>query len=97
MTRSELANRLAKRFPELTEEYIERIIALILEEITQTLAHKNRAEFRSFGAFSIRQRNSRIGRNPKTGERVRIQEKAFPFFKCGRILLSHINHWDEAA
>lgn len=97
MTRSELANRLTKRFPELTEEYVERIIALILEEITQTLTHKNRAEFRSFGAFSTRQRNSRMGRNPKTGERVSIQDKVFPFFKCGRTLLAHINHWDEAA
>lgn len=97
MTRSELTHRLFRRFPHLTEEYVERIISLILEEITQTLSHKNRAEFRSFGSFSVRHRNGRVGRNPKTGEHVQVKEKDFPFFKCGRTLLSHLNHWDPNA
>ena len=93
MTRSELIHRLYVRFPDLTEDQMERIVALIFEEITAALTKKNRAEFRSFGAFSIRHRKGRIGRNPRTGEAVRVDEKDIPFFKCGRTLLSQLNHW----
>ena len=97
MTRSELIQRLLKRFPEVSEEYVERIVTLIFDEITMTLAKKKRAEFRSFGAFSIRHRQGRLGRNPRTGDVVRVKDKDLPFFKCGRSLLAHLNHWKKSA
>lgn len=97
MTRSELINRLSQRFPEIGEAYVERIVGLIFDEISTVLARKKRAEFRSFGAFSVRHRRSRVGRNPRTGDLVKVNDKSLPFFKCGRSLLTNLNHWEEAS
>ncbi len=93
MTRSELVHRLFLRFPDISEDHMERIVALIFEEITTSLAKKNRSEFRNFGAFSVRHRKGRVGRNPRTGEIVKVAEKDIPFFKCGRSLLTSLNQW----
>jgi len=93
MTRSELIHKLALRFSDVSEENMERIVALIFDEISSSLAKKNRAEFRNFGAFSVRHRKGRLGRNPRTGAQVKVEEKDIPFFKCGRSLLSSLNQW----
>lgn len=97
MTRSELVRRLALRFPDISEEQMERVIALIFDEISSILSKKGRAEFRSFGAFSVRHRKGRVGRNPRTGETVKVEEKDIPFFKCGRSLLANLNQWTKRA
>lgn len=93
MTRSELIQHMTHKYPELTADHVERMVAVIFDEITAALAQHKRAEFRNFGAFSIRHRKARVGRNPRTGAKVPVREKDFPFFKCGRTLLSHMNKW----
>ena len=91
MTRLQLIKNLGEHFPDISEEKMERIVSLILEEITTVLAKGHRAEFRNFGAFSMRHRSERFGHNPKTGETVKIEKKDIPFFKCSKILLNQLN------
>ena len=91
MTRLQLIKKLEECFPDISGERMERIVSLILEEITAALAKGHRAEFRNFGAFSVRHRTERFGRNPKTGEDVKIEKKDIPFFKCSKILLNSLN------
>ncbi len=63
----------------------------IFEEITDALARGERVELRGFGAFSVKKRDARIGRNPRTGESVAVEAKAVPFFKTGKLLRDRLN------
>ena len=94
MTRLQLISNLSLRFPDISQEKMERIVALILDEIALSLVKEQRAEFRTFGSFSVRFRKERMGRNPKTGEIVKIDEKNVPFFKCSKSLLTRLNQRD---
>lgn len=94
MTRSELILRLAESHPHLYQRDVERIVATIFEEISAALSRGDRVELRGFGAFSIRHREARTGRNPRTGEQVSVEEKYIPFFKTGKQLRERLN--DEA-
>ena len=91
MTKSELIQRLAERNPHLYLRDVERIVGTIFDEITTALAEGNRVELRGFGAFSVRHRDARVGRNPRTGEAVDVQAKQMPFFKCGKELRERLN------
>ena len=91
MTRSELIAALAADHPHLTTSDIERIVTALFDEMTATLARGGRVELRGFGAFSVKQRRARAGRNPRTGETVAVVEKAVPFFRAGRELREQIN------
>jgi integration host factor subunit beta len=91
MTKSDLIKRLADANPHLYLRDIERIVATVFDEVTGALARGDRVELRGFGAFSVRQRNSRIGRNPRTGEEVRVPDKAVPYFKTGKELRERLN------
>lgn len=91
MTKSELIARLAERNPHLTQRDMERIVATIFEEITTALARGQRVELRGFGAFSIKTRDSRTGRNPRTGESVHVDSKVVPYFKTGKELREKVN------
>ncbi len=91
MTRSELIARLAHRNPHLFQRDIERIVATIFDEIGEALARGQRVELRGFGAFSVKRRDARIGRNPRTGATVRVSEKFIPFFKTGKQLRERLN------
>ncbi len=91
MTKSELILRLAERNPHLFHRDVERIVTTIFEEIGEALARGDRVELRGFGAFSIKQRNARTGRNPRTGESVPVTEKYVPFFKTGKQLRETLN------
>ncbi len=91
MTKSELIQRLAERNPHLFQRDVERIVATILDEITAALARGDRVELRGFGAFSVKQRAARIGRNPRTGESVSVAEKVVPYFKTGKELRERLN------
>ncbi len=91
MTKSELIQRLAERNPHLYQRDVERIVGTILDEITAALARGDRVELRGFGAFSVKQRDARIGRNPRTGESVPVPEKTVPFFKAGKELRERMN------
>ncbi len=94
MTKSELIQRLAEQNPRLYERDVERIVATIFDEISSALANGDRVELRGFGALSVKERDARIGRNPRTGETVNISRKFVPFFKAGKDLRNRLN--DEA-
>ncbi len=91
MTKSELILRIAELNPQLYHRDVERIVSTIFEEITQALARGDRVELRGFGAFSVRRRDSRTGRNPRTGEAVDVSRKSIPFFKTGKQLRDRLN------
>lgn len=91
MTRSELIQRMAERHPHLYQRDVERIVAAIFDEIAAALARGDRVELRGFGAFTVKRRDARVGRNPRTGEAVDIDAKAVPFFKTGKQLRERLN------
>jgi len=91
MTKSELIARLSDRNPHLYIRDIEKIVETIFDEISTALAHGNRVEIRGFGAFSVKHRDARIGRNPRTGEAVQVEAKRLPFFKTGKSLRERLN------
>ena len=91
MTRSELIAKLATKNPTLYHRDIERLVSTILDEIGGALEHGDRVELRGFGAFSVRHRKSRMGRNPRTGSSVQVSEKKVPFFKMGKGMRERLN------
>jgi integration host factor subunit beta len=91
MTKSELILRLAERNPHLFHRDVERIVTTIFDEISEALSRGDRVELRGFGAFSVKQRDARIGRNPRTGESVAVVDKIIPFFKTGKQLRERLN------
>ena len=84
MIRSELIQKIADENPNLFQRDVERIVNTIFEEITDALANGDRVELRGFGAFSVKTRDARVGRNPRTGEAVSVDKKKVPFFKTGK-------------
>jgi integration host factor subunit beta len=91
MTKSELILRIGELNPHLYHRDVERIVTTIFEEITNALAKRDRVELRGFGAFSVKQREARKGRNPRTGETVSVDQKVVPFFKTGKELRDRLN------
>ena len=91
MTRSELIADLAERNPHLRAQDVEQIITTIFEEITGALTRGARVELRGFGAFTVKRRRARTGRNPRTGAPVPVLKKVVPFFKAGKELRARIN------
>ncbi|MGH9594292.1 MAG: integration host factor subunit beta [Bryobacteraceae bacterium] len=94
MIKSELVARLTGRYPHLYHRDIERIVSTMLDEITRALASGHRVELRGFGAFSVKVRPARQGRNPRTGEPVSVEEKRAPFFRTGKELRERLNNGD---
>ena len=91
MTKSELIQRLAEANPHLYLRDVERIVTTIFDEITEALADGDRVELRGFGAFSVKERASRTGRNLRTGEAVEVPAKFIPYFKTGKQLREKLN------
>lgn len=91
MLRSELVTKLAAENPHLFHGDVERVVDTVLEEITDALEKGDRVELRGFGAFSVRSRGARQGRNPRTGESVAVDAKHAPFFKAGKELRARLN------
>ena len=97
MIRSELIQKIFDENQELPAERrlsqrdVERIVNTVFEEITDALSKGDRVELRGFGAFSVKKRDARIGRNPRTGESVEVEEKHVPFFKTGKLLRDRLN------
>jgi integration host factor subunit beta len=83
--------RLAAMNPHLYQRDVERIVSTIFDEIAGALARGDRVELRGCGAFSVKRREARVGRNPRTGEAVSVDEKAVPFFKTGKQLRDRLN------
>ena len=91
MTKSELVQRLMEQNSHLNQRDMERLVATIFDEISTALANGDRVELRGFGAFSVKARDARIGRNPRTGAAVNVSKKFVPFFKAGKDLRDSVN------
>ncbi len=95
MTRSELIQKLAEKNPHLYLRDVETIVDTTFDEITEALINGDRVELRGFGTFSVKERNARTGRNPRTGESVTVDAKRLPFFKTGKGLRERLNVGDD--
>lgn len=95
MTKSELIQHIADMNPHLYHQDVERIVATIFDEIADALAEGKRVELRGFGAFSVKDREPRTGRNPRTGDPVTVEAKRVPFFKTGKQLHERLNASDS--
>ncbi|WCL54748.1 MULTISPECIES: integration host factor subunit beta [Kordiimonadales] len=91
MIKSELIAKIAEANPHLYHRDVERIVSTIFDEITSALARGDRVELRGFGAFSVKERPARTGRNPRTGDQVDVAEKRVPYFKTGKDLRERLN------
>lgn len=92
MTKSELVNQLAARFPQLVLKDADFAVKTILDAMTDALARGHRIEIRGFGSFGLNRRPPRVGRNPKSGEKVMVPEKFVPHFKPGKELRERVDH-----
>jgi integration host factor subunit beta len=95
MLRSELVSRLQEEMQPLKAADVERGVDVVLDEIATALAEDGRVELRGFGAFSVRKREARTGRNPRTGSTVKVEAKRVPFFKPGKELRLKVNGGEE--
>jgi len=89
--RSELIQIITDQNPHLYQRDVERIVNTVFDEITNAMANGDRVELRGFGAFSVKRRDARVGRNPRTGASVDVEEKHVPFFKTGKLLRDRLN------
>jgi integration host factor subunit beta len=92
MIKSELIQKIANANPHLFHRDIEKIVNILFDEIVSTLARGDRVELRGFGAFTVKHRAPRTGRNPRTGTTVSVGEKFVPFFKTGKELRERLNN-----
>ena len=91
MTKSELIAYLDEN-PHLYQRDVEKIVTTVFDEITSALSRGDRVELRGFGAFSVKKRGPRVGRNPRTGEVVHVAAKSVPYFKTGKNLRAKLNN-----
>lgn len=91
MIKSELLATLVEAHPNLLQRDIERIVSTVFDEIIDALSRGDRVELRGFGTFSVKTRPGRVGRNPRTGEAVKVEPKTVPYFKTGKELRDRLN------
>ena len=91
MIKSELVQKISAQNPHLYQRDVENIVNAILGEIIAAMSRGDRVELRGFGAFSVKRREARVGRNPRTGASVHVAEKHIPFFKTGKQLRERLN------
>ncbi len=91
MTKSDLIARLAERFPQLVAKDADYAVKMILDALSEALVKGDRIEIRGFGSFSLNYRPPRVGRNPKSGDKVRVPEKWVPHFKAGKELRERVD------
>src|ERR1700733_7464649 len=91
MIKSELVQRISTQNPHLYQRDVENIVNAILGEIIAAMARGDRVELRGFGAFSVKHRPARSGRNPRTGAHVSVDRKSVPFFKTGKEMRERLN------
>lgn len=95
MTKSELITRLAARFPQLVTKDAELSVKMIIDAMAESLANGQRIEIRGFGSFDLNYRPPRIGRNPKSGEKVKVPEKYVPHFKAGKEMRERVDYRED--
>jgi integration host factor subunit beta len=91
MTKSDLIALLAERFPQLVAKDADFAVKMILDAMSEALAKGDRIEIRGFGSFSLNYRPPRVGRNPKSGDKVSVPEKWVPHFKAGKELRERVD------
>jgi integration host factor subunit beta len=91
MIRSELVQKLCHDFPDLTQREVESVVSAFFDSVGDQLSRGGRVELRGFGAFSTRERDARVGRNPRTGESVEVNAKRVPYFKPGKEMRERLN------
>ena len=91
MIKSEFLKKLADKNSHLYTQDVDRIVNIVLDEITNALREGGRIELRGFGAFTIKSRKARLGRNPRTGNAVDVEAKRIPSFRCGKELHKRLN------
>ena len=91
MTKSELIARLAERFPQLVAKDADFAVKMILDAMSEALAKGDRIEIRGFGSFALNYRPPRVGRNPKSGDKVSVPQKWVPHFKAGKELRERVD------
>ena len=91
LIKSQLIQNITDQNPHLYIKDVERIVNTIFSETKKSLAEGRRVELRGFGAFSSKKREERVGRNPRTGDSVKVEEKHVPFFKTGKNLRKRLN------
>jgi len=96
MIKSELIHKIANTNPHLYHRDVERIVKVVFDEIVEALSRGDRVELRGFGAFTVKHRAARQGRNPRTGRSVNVAEKFVPFFKTGKELRDRLNRGKES-
>ncbi|GGF85501.1 integration host factor subunit beta [Azorhizobium oxalatiphilum] len=94
MIKSELVQKIAEANPHLYQRDVENIVNAILDQIVDALAKGDRVELRGFGAFSVKHREARTGRNPRTGKQVDVTSKSVPYFKTGKEMRERLNDGD---
>ncbi len=92
MTKSELIARLAERFPQLAAKDADYAVKMMLDALTAALVCNDRIEIRGFGSFALNYRPPRVGRNPKSGEKVQVPAKYVPHFKAGKELRERVDY-----
>jgi len=95
MTKSELIARLAARFPQLVAKDAELSVKTIIDGMSKSLAKGQRIEIRGFGSFDLNYRPPRMGRNPKSGDKVRVPEKYVPHFKAGKEMRERVDYKEQ--
>lgn len=96
MIKSQLIEKLAAENTHLTHAEVERVVNIVLDSMVDAMSQGGRVELRGFGAFSVRSRPARVGRNPRTGEAVNVPAKSVPFFKSGKELRERLNASGDA-
>jgi integration host factor subunit beta len=91
MIKSELIQLITERNPHLYQRDVERIVNTVFDEVIHALSVGDRVELRGFGAFSVKERGARSGRNPRTGDTVSVAAKRVPYFKTGKELRERLN------
>ena len=97
MIKSELVQTITRQNPHLYQRDIENIVNAIFGEIIAAMARGDRVELRGFGAFSVKHRSPRMGRNPRTGTQVAVKQKRVPYFKTGKEMRERLNRASEAS
>jgi integration host factor subunit beta len=91
MIRSKLVQRIADRDSHLYQRDADNIVSAILDEIVAALVRGDRVELRGFGVFSVKHRQARTGRNPRTGEYLQVEQRRFPFFRASKEMHQRLN------
>ena len=91
MNKSDLIEKLTKIYTHVSGDVIEKFVNIFVQQLVEAMSKGKRVELRGFGAFSVRKRESRLGRNPRTGAQVHVSQKYIPFFRVGKPLQQRMN------